>query len=271
MRNEIYIGLIGTMLALFSEVTAQADALLAYDQASDAAYSDGWQSGDAGGGNWGGGWSLNTSFPPDDNLAGHIIGSSQGNGFNDGNIDSSGRSFGLYANGSYSATATRPFSGSLGIGQSVIVDMDNGFIDNGSSVGFTLTGSGDPMSTEQFSFFFRGGESDYKYSTGQMVFLEENNTGINFTSGGLRVIFTLVDADSYSLDVTPNGGATSSFTGDFAIPADIDYIQVYNYNAGSGSSNDAFFNNIQIVPEPATASLLLLGLAGLLRRRNVRR
>lgn len=226
----------------------------AFDNAAEEAYSDGWQSGDAGGSGWGGAWSLNTSPLPDGNRAGHIVGSSQGNGNADGNIDTSGVSWGLYANGGYIATATRPFSGTLGIGQSVILDMDNGFIDNNSSFGFTLTAFGDSRTTEQFSFYFLGGSNNYFTSTASYQWLTITDTGVPFTSAGLEVAFTLTAAQAYSVAITPQGGATTTLNGSFLIDAtNFDHIELYNFNAGSGSLNDGFFNDIRVIPEPGTA------------------
>lgn len=263
MKMRFFTEAMAVITLLAVPVAAKADAVAAYDDATDAAYSDGWQTGDNGGSGWGGTWNLFNSSP-----AGQFVGTSQDNGFGDGNIDTGGLSLGMFANSSGSANASRAFNGTLGIGQSVIVHMDNGFVDSGSSVGFTLTGFGDPMSTEQLSFFFRGGESNYRISNGQFVFLTEHDTGVGFTSAGLQIVFTLVDADSYALAITPNGGSTTTLNGDFLIPAAFDHIELHNYNAGSGSANDVFFNSIQVIPEPATAGLMLLGVAGLLGLRR---
>ena len=263
---------IGILISLFLLAAGSAlAATVAFDSAADSAYSDGWQSGDNGGTGWGGSWSLNTTFPPDGNKAGHLVATSQNNGFSDGNIDTSGRAWGLYANSGYSATATRPFSGTLGIGQSVLLDMDNGFIDNNATFGFTLTAFGDPMATEQFSFYFLGGSNTYFTSTGQMMFQTTTDTGVGFTSAGLHVAFTLTAAQAYSVAITPNGGATTILNGTFLTAAtNFDHIELYNNFAGPTSTNNGFFNRVQVIPEPGTLGLLGLGLAGLLGLRRRR-
>jgi hypothetical protein len=262
----IVVAIVATMLTTGRAFAAS----LASDNAADAAYDDGWQSGDNGGTGWGGSWSLNTSSPPDVNKAGHFVGSSQGNGFADGNIDTAGRSWGEYANNNYVASGLRPFSGTLSIGQTFAIDLDNGFIDNGSSVGFTLSSIGDPGSTDQFSFFFRGGESNYKFSVGRFMWYAETDTGVPFTSAGLHVEYTLTGATSFTLAITPNGGSTTVLNGNMIISSPLTYVEVYNFNAGSGSANDAFFNNIAIIPEPTTALLVGIGMLAtcLIRRRN---
>ena len=249
-----------------------AAAGLAWDHAGEAAYSDGWQTGDAGGSGWGGAWSLNTSVvPPDGNVAGHFVGTSQNNGDGNGNVDVSGSSWGLYANSGYMSYATRPFAGTLGIGQSVILDMDNGYVEAGGQFGFTLTAYGDIGTTERFSFYFLGGSNNYFTGTGQMYWITQTDTGVPFTSAGLQVAFTLTGAQAYSVDITPAGGSTTTLNGSFLVAAtNFDHIELFNFNAGSSSANDGFFNSVQVIPEPGTTALVLSGLAGLLAFRRRR-
>ena len=244
----------------------------AWDNAGETAYADGWQTGDAGGSGWGSAWSLSTSVvPPDGNIAGHFVGTSQNNGGGDGNVDVSGASWGLYANGGYMSYADRSFAGALGIGQSVILDMDNGYVDAGGQFGFTLTAYGDIGSTERFSFFFLGGSNNYFTGTGQMYWTTDTDTGVPFTSAGLQVAFTLTGAQAYSVAITPAGGSTTTLNGSFLIAAtNFDHIELYNFNSGSSSANDGFFNSVQVIPEPGTTALVFAGLSGLLALRRRR-
>lgn len=259
-------------IVLGAALGAQA-AGYAWDNAAEDEYADGWQSGDAGGSGWGGSWALTTTTPPDGDKAGFFVGTSQNNGSGNGNVDTDGVSWGMYANNAYSASATRYFDGNLSIGQTVILSLDNGSIDTGGSVGFTLDGSDDPRASDQFSFYFTGGGNNYWTSTGRYYWIVPTDTGVGFTSAGLDIGFTLTAAQAYSVDITPRGGTTTTLNGTFGSSANFDHITLYNYTAGSGSGNDAFFNEIQVgqpIPEPTTTALLGVGLAGLLGLRRRR-
>jgi hypothetical protein len=134
--------------ATASAVTATLGTALnspATDQAGNAAYNDGWQSGDNGGTGFGA-WQLSAQI--NGNNAGFFVGDSDNNGcFNDGfgvcppcgpGINTAGKAWGLYANTSTLAEAIRPFAGgAILAGQSFSIDMDNGCLDGVStSAGF---------------------------------------------------------------------------------------------------------------------------------------
>jgi hypothetical protein len=260
---------------LISMAGAQA-ANLASDNAGNAAYNDGWQTGDNGGSGFGA-WTLN-ALNPNVDRNGFFIGDSSGNGTSpSGNINTSGRSWGMYANQVIGmsgpdigiSSATRLFTGGeLSAGQTLLISMDNGFINGWAggqgSVGFTLN---------RFSFFFASGDSEYRVGYGDPANTTGLfGTGIPFTDGGLDLAFTRLNANDYSLTVTPAGGSavvingTMPDTGGF-----VDGITLYNRVAGQDAPHNAFFNSMTIVPEPSTLALglsafLLLGLRRLARR-----
>lgn len=249
-------------------------ANLASDSAADAVYDDGWQSGDNGG--YGFGPWVFTFNSTDPNRNGVFMGSSANNGEAPcGNIDTGGRAWGMYANVLVDSSgpsigivfATRAFTGGeLGIGQTLTLAMDNGWIEQGfrgpGSVGFSLN---------RFSFFFAGGDDQYRVGNGNPHdWVGLYGTGIPFTDDGLLVSFTRTGEDTYRLVVAPQGGSPVEFTGTMPPGGPIDSITLFNRFAGPDSPRDAFFNNLAIIPEPTTAALVALSAlpAWWLRRRR---
>jgi len=244
----------------------------ATDDASNTPYDTGWDSGDNGGSGWNGSWSLTMSPTAESWEAGHFIGSSTDNGDSSsgGDIDTGGRSWGLFANSGELSAATRGFAaGLLGIGQTFVFDFDNGFIDSGSTVSATLLGAG---GTPDFYFSFTGDQSNY--SLGQSgMFGSSTNTGIAFTDEGLHVEMTLTGANTVSTSITPLGGSTTIIDFTLAGNAAWDRVMFENSNAGSGDANNLYINSIgvQAVPEPATLALLGMGALSLLAARRRRK
>lgn len=241
-----------------------AAALIASDNASDAAYNDGLDDGD----NGGFGFTAWNRFPDSNGAnSGWFVGSSTGNGDGDGNadsdIDSAGEAWGVYANTSNLADAFRGFSQSLQVGWSFSISMDNGFIDNGGSVGFGLRTAG---GANRIEFFFGGGSANYSINDSAGV----TDSGIGFSDEGLDLVFKLTGADTYKLSVTTLGnGSTTNFTGTLAGSGAITNVRLFNFNAGTGGAWDAFFNNLAInTPAPAAlpAGLMMLSLLAFRRR-----
>ena len=166
--------------------------------------------------------------------------SANGNG-SSGNIDTSGKSWGMYANSGDTASAVRALGAGLSVGQTIQLDMDNGWIDSGT-VGIGLQNStGDSV----WEFYFHGGDSYYTINDSA----GPTPTTIGFTADGLRIAFTLTSASTYSVTITtPLGGTTyGPFTGSLINPAGgqaITQLRLYNDDAGSFSSHDAYFNSI---------------------------
>ena len=186
------------------------------------------------------GWTLATSGPN----AGHFIGSSTGNGSGAGpGIDVGGKAWGLYANTFNLAEAMRPFYGDLIVDQLFSIDVDNGFLDGGASVGFGLRNA---QGQNRFEFYFKGGNSNYFIHDSRGL---DQDTGIPFTDGGLRVEFRLTGLDTYSVKITRlvNSAVTTitnSLAGDHG--TGVTLLRLFNFNAGSGAAADAFFNSISI-------------------------
>lgn len=245
-------------------------AAVAFDSAAHATYNDGWQTGDNGGSGWGGGWTLGGV----NGFSGNFIGSSANNGNGDGNsdgdINAASRAWGQFSHTSNTASAVRPFSGGLTVGQTFGIAFDNGFIKDNNPVGTVGFGLQNSSGNNVFEFFFRGGNPNFTVSSGSY-----SGTTPGFSDEGLTFAITLTGAGSFSLQIGTLSPANSfSGTGTLLNPAGgqvIDRVRLFSFNAAPGINQpafDSFANNISIVPEPAVALLGSLGILGLLRRRK---
>jgi hypothetical protein len=141
----------------------------------------------------------NCSGPND----GYYIGDSSADGSNSPAI---GTAYGLYAANGNSAEAVRSFT-NLTAGQSVVIDYQNprDMATNapGTQPQFALR---DSSGVARFQFYFNGGDNNYTINDSVI-----SDSGIGYTSGGLHLVFTLVTADTYNLQVTRLAN-TNSFT-----------------------------------------------------------
>ncbi|MEZ6190500.1 MAG: PEP-CTERM sorting domain-containing protein [Phycisphaerales bacterium] len=265
------IGKAGTLLcagALMIGVCPVRAANLAFDSAADPVYNDGWQSGDNGGyglAPWGL-LALGTS-------SGHFMSTSTGNGdglddgttrgaANDRDIDTSGRSWGMYASYDANADGAGAFrsltGGPLSIGQSILIDMDNGYI---VASGLNTVGVQFLVSDGNAVFFrFKGGDTNYEVLTNNFTTID--TTTLGFADEGMTIALTRTGFATMSLTATLRNGDTDTIalimTG--SAGADVIGLSLNNDSAGPGSSHDAYFNSITVTPEPASAALL--GIAG---------
>jgi hypothetical protein len=238
-------------LAVALPITAGA-ATLAADDASDPTYAAGFDAG------MNGGTGLQPWIINQELNSGRFVGDSGSNGFGDfnGNGDinttgtlSQGQAWGLYANTGNLSDAIRPFNAPLKVGDTLSFSFDNGFVDNGGTVGIGLRNS---SNENVFEIYFSGGDSFYKYTDAA----GPTDSTLQFTSDGFDVVFTLTGATEYSVTTTILGGASDTKTGTLSAPAGgqvIDRIRFFNFNAGNGSAADYFFNKITITGDEATA------------------
>lgn len=237
--------------------SAQA-AIVAMDSAADGVYTGGNIHGLNGGFGFGP-WTANPSMNGGTGGNFQFTSSQNGNG-SSGNIDSSGRSWGAYANSGNTTTISRAITASLGTPMTVWMDFDNGWIDNGSEV-YASIGS--------YQFGFTGGQSDYWYDLGT----GRQSSGLGFTADGLRLKLVLNATGGYNFSATNLASnsvwaSAQLFTGG-NIPT---FLSLTNVNAGGGSSNNAYINNMKVeaVPEPTTMLALGLGLSAIARRRKTK-
>jgi hypothetical protein len=217
-----------------------AGAALAATNGTDNAanYGGGWTDGSNGGTGFGA-WDLTNNNNDGSTLfAGYFLGDSTAGS---GDINTSGVSFGIYANpGGAFADADRNFDSALSVGQTFSLQLAVNFR-NGDK-GFNLYDTG---AAEVFNFDVGG----------DMYKINGADTGLAYDSAS---IFNL------SFTQTSLAGGTYSvsrgvdvFTG--AYTGDAMGFRLYNSNTEGGDANNLYANNLSIVPEPATLSFLLTG------------
>ncbi len=219
--NEIAV--IGTNVSMGGVVTS------AWDRASEAAYSGGWNSGNNGGSGWTG-WSLIRSVE-DDNQAGFFIGTGV-------SLAIGSPSWGMYAQAGLLAEAFRPFSQALASGDTFSVSMENGWVNGGGGVGVALQNTqGDTL----WQFFFNGGDTFYSRSGG--------TTDVGWTDAGIDLAMEMTGATNYALTVHPRGGSARVYSGSLESstnPVVASRFRAWSWNNGTGSEYDYFVNNLLV-------------------------
>ena len=273
MRDYLYRGLTIVLAVAVQALTLEA-ANIAFDSAADTVYDDGWQATDNGGsgfGNWvfsnspGGGSAGQFVFDSTQNADGIDDGTNRG-AANDGDINTpaiDGRSWGMFANGDMSAAAIadRPLTGGeLAQGESISVDMDNGYIETGSEVGvFFGDGGGDGLGV-----YFAGGDATYTAVVGVGGTYVHTPTTLGFGDEGLTITLSRTGPDAGTLTATLRNGDTQTLATGFNFLDPVTAVSLVNRNSGFGDANNAYFNTIAVVPEPGHLALMGLGLIGLL-------
>jgi hypothetical protein len=233
-----------------SLLTHRAEAvLLASDDASQAAYNDGWHQGDNGGSGFAP-WSV---IGQDNSTGSGGVFMSVGDGWVD--ISTGGKAFGVYGNGGGVGHAIRPFASDLTAGMTFAIDMDNQGVDPARTVGFSLRNAAGSNLAE---FYFIGGQSNYTVNAANV-----SGSTPGWTEGGLRLAFTLTDADSFSLtiDEFSNGvGVDHTVVGELLAGGgdqSIDNFRLFNADGGP----DVYFNNFAVSAIPEASAVAFFGLA----------
>ncbi len=151
-------------------------------------------------------------------------------------IDTSGKSFGLYAQGKGdSTTITRGFnappeaSGLATAGDTFALDFVTGYNDGGTS-GVALTNAGGAVGT-------------FSYAAGGTYFFNGTPAVKGYKSGALHLVYTLTSSTAYSLTVT----GAFSFIGSGTFTSPITGFQVQQTDSGAiAPDHNAYFNNLAL-------------------------
>ncbi len=250
MRNLTFTSMLlfSALLLLSISVPAEAQICVTSD-ASVAAYDDGWQDGDNDGSGFGP-WVL-TKTSGDVNRNGHFIGNSTFNGDGvddnaDGDINTAGRAWGLYANQGNVSRATRSFDSPLVSGSTFSVRIDNGIVDpgGGAQVGFELENSlGQNLVIMGFAPDINA--TEYILADGAGL----RSTGVLVTDEGLEVEIEMVTATDYAMVITNLfDGVVTLEGGPLLSPGggqSVDAVSIFNLLAGPDPPRDLFVNNLQ--------------------------
>lgn len=150
--------------------------------------------------------------------------------------------WGLYASDGNLATAVRPLDSTLQTDDTLRFSIDSGYVDTGGVVGMNLQNS---AGEDLLQLRFGAGDTNWTVTDAA----GDNAVPQGFSSDGFDIEITLTSASEYSLSMALVGNVPVTFTGTFANPSGgqtIDQIRFYNFNAGSGSERDLFFNKLEV-------------------------
>jgi hypothetical protein len=242
------IVLAATCLTALVLTRSARSAVFAADNASNAAYSDGWQAGDNGGtgfGPWifsfsgsGSGLLYLPQFIDNGPLPGDSLGAP---------------SFALTTGDQRSAFETsevrRTFTAPLLVGEMLSADINGSALDSRAPA-FTIGNTFDLLGTngsERFSLF-----TNNEYHAGRWTATGDADTGIQ-PGSSFHVDFTLVSANTYNLVLSPVAGGAPLFAQMGAPLAGttnvgIDRLRITDYGTGSSAdgSKELFFDNLTV-------------------------
>ena len=251
MKSKSLKGFILASTVLATSVST-VSAVSYFDSASDSAYADGWVTGDNGGSGFGP-WTIASS-----NGASGFGGAFIGDPADAGITGMSSTSFGLYANptgsGAY-VNADRSFANPLGTGDSFSfqwsINWDSG---SGGNKGFNLYSGG-----TQLININNAGSS--------VITINDTDIGFGFGDTAMTWAITRTSATNLRVDASNRDGGKSYF-GNFTISGDPNAFRFYASNMQARDQAQPYFNNLAIIPEPSSLSLLTLSGLALLRRRR---
>lgn len=253
MKTNIIPSLRNTLLVACASVAIplQAQAQIASDNASNAAYSGGWTNGSNGGTGFGGWGITNTAGS---GSAGTFIGNPSAASI----TGMSATSFGFYANPAGSganAGAERGFSAALLDGENFSfqwgLNYDSG--SGSSNRGFNLKAGGSQL-------------LNINMSNSQVLTIAGSPMFSNYGTQAFTLNFQQISSSSVRVYGTGRDGAEAydnTFTG---LSARADNFAFYFNGSTAGDAHQMYFNDLSVVPEPSTWILIGIGSAFLLWR-----
>lgn len=243
------------ILAAMAVASGSAFAQIASDNGGN--YSGGFTNGSNGGTGFGA-WTITAN--QGSGFAGSFIGDPASGGVS----GMSSTSFGLYANPAASGAsvdAIRSFSSALNVGDTFSFDWGVNWDSNGAgNKGFSLY-SGGAGGTELININMGGSAA---------ITINGNSMFANYGTAAMTLNFEVVNANTLRVYGTGRDGS-ESFDDTFDITGfTADTFKFYAEGLSNDTSDNRqpYFNNLEVVPEPSTIVLGLVGVVGLIAARR---
>jgi uncharacterized repeat protein (TIGR01451 family) len=169
----------------------------------------------------------------------------------DGDIDTSGKSWGLLGNGQ-DVFAERQLNGLMTNGQRFVISMDNGYVPPGGEVGFLLQND---LNETRLQFILTGATNVYNLESIGAA------TGITNTDQGLKIEVEMVNIDTAKVSVTTLVDGSTHIFSNILMNAgvsnghhQVNFVVLENKSTGGGATNRVFFNSVYILPDTNDAS-----------------
>lgn len=230
------------------------------DTAYDGAVTDAWNSGDDGGFGFAP-WSISTG-----GNGGDLVESSTGLSSPGADIDTSGRSLGLFATSGGFANAFRSFDAPLAVGSTFSLDIAVNFRNGAKGVNLLTAGGTELLN---FNVGNPGSGDDYRVNNAASG---NGSIGDAYSADtAFNLAFTQDTLAGGTWTITRSGGVADVDTGTYSGQAG--RFQLYIAGTDGGSPNNLYANNFQIAAIPEISAALAVGplVVGLvLPRRRVR-
>jgi hypothetical protein len=249
LRRHQYFS--AALLLLFASPVggSTSAAVVAADDASQEAYSDGWQTGDNGGTGFGS-WTflysgVHTGLLHDPRFIDRAPLSGNSLGAPAFALTTSDRDF-----FSDTSEVLRTFIAPIAVGQTFSMDVDGSALNPSArafTTGNTIQLFGPGGQNERFGLF-----TNNRYLNDTWVATGDVSTGIP-AANAFHLAFTVVTPDTYNLTLSPIGGGTPFFTQTGApltgvAGTGINLLRISAYGTGSSAdgTNELFFKNLMV-------------------------